>query len=1317
MKFSTIVTKMISGFIVFTFSLSNSISYSSVASNQSAANPATFHAKTGSAVKIFGDVFKNLRDQFNNRPEPAGTRSELRSDADVAHLAVKRVIKTVGTGKTETIDMSKYEGPVGSGKIINPRSMKLIATLMSEGAGDKYNSLMQTRYNRLAGMERGEIIPGGKGDVEMDMIVKDAYGGEATVREILEGDWQGDAIPEPLTKAGAILTGPWTPMMGISAISGREITDLDRKLYEEVLTGLQQELPADLVAAIEKVVLRKPDGQIATTQEKMDYVKGKLANIQNELVSKQKVVPVRIFADIQDARLVAGDGMFEMFQTVSNVVNGNQEPIKRARDGKVYRVPRRSEWPVITVRIDDFDVSDRHITYKGKPIPSVITSLVFAIESIYEALENDRNQAYSLVIPKTESPEELVYIIHMKQQIEQELGIKQRIPLVYMNETIEAAVKLNLILWAGRHDVKITNVGRWDKGAADMRTFWFWLKKTYGNLAMVDMFKTLMDTYVRGNLVIAKKHGFLPEGGMVTVMPSEGNLFPDDDRNAIKAIVVDKLYEWLLGYDYAWVASPSYLPLVQVLFQQKREFTPELEDRPYADETAKLLEFPEVPLDEAGLYADVYELITYAFGYRNTGAAVAIDNLKNKTRGMFDGATGKKVNYHLWTLVRAAAKLSGKDTAVTPALLDQMIEKVMADKGDRYRQFVPQSELDIAKILGRALINSKNLVFWEKELFNTVVDDRDPAVVQKKVDEWLAQYNAEQDKIFNAKTSSAESANETALRAQLQDIAKRMVPANGGILAADESTGSAKKRLDSVGLENTYENRELMRRLMLTVPGQETAGINSVILYEETFKNVDEQGRNLVQHHLLGRGIVPGIKTDKGLIPDPDSEGEELPNPKGLAELPEMLKTFKAQGALFTKWRVVIHPDVATDANIRKNMKVLAQSAKMTQLAGLVPIVEPEVLMEKGTHNINTSYQATTRTLEILFEELAKEGVWLDGVILKTSMILSGQNAENRADAETVGFQTLKALLKTVPAEVPAIVFLSGGQGDDEVNQNMDAVSRARLNKFEQARDQAATELEDEGKSAEAAKVRSLTQAPWDVSYSFGRGLQRPGLQVWQGKSENFEAAQAALLQAAQTTQAARLGNLKIEEARSELRASNAIPEDARETLNAFVDETVANQNLANVAATSRPIPANATVIALPGLASDPDFIANAAEFVQSLNGRQVIIPVSSSEGQGTVLEAITHGLPNVIILHVQAADEVVAYLTENKIDQAFAYGTKGFDTGFSKNLAALVKDSKVVSHFESLIFDSVDAALGYFGLAKKLVQEKAQEVALALAA
>jgi len=371
---------------------------------------------------------------------------------------------------------------------------------------------------------------------------------------------------------------------------------------------------------------------------------------------------------------------------------------------------------------------------------------------------------------------------------------------------------------------------------------------------------------------------------------------------------------------------------------------------------------------------------------------------------------------------------------------------------------------------------------------------------------------------------------ESALKGHLRAIAAMMAPPNGGILAIDETPGTAGKRLEALGLDNTPENRQAMRRLLLTVADMKESGIAGVILQEETFDNVDEAGNNLVREYLIERGILSGIKVDAGLIEDPDSSGEMLPNPKGLENLPGVLAKFKAKGAVFTKWRetftIDIAKDLPTDANIRKNAVIFAKYAKMTQEAGLVPIVEPEILLS-GSYNIETSYKVSTHVFRIVFEELQKAGVWMDCMVLKPSMVISGDKTENRADSDTVGYMTLKGLLKTVPAEVPAIVFLSGGQGDDEVNLNLDAVVRASSARFEEARNEAAAELISAGNLEAAEKLSRLTQAPWQISYSFGRGLQRAGLNVWKGQSDKVAEAQAALHEATLTTQKARMGLLK----------------------------------------------------------------------------------------------------------------------------------------------------------------------------------------------
>ncbi len=394
---------------------------------------------------------------------------------------------------------------------------------------------------------------------------------------------------------------------------------------------------------------------------------------------------------------------------------------------------------------------------------------------------------------------------------------------------------------------------------------------------------------------------------------------------------------------------------------------------------------------------------------------------------------------------------------------------------------------------------------------------------------------------------------EAALHTHLYNTAKAMVPSNGGIMAADESVGSMLKWLEPFGLSNEgvegKKNRQAARSIIARAArGLKQRGIDSIILDRDTFDNIDtETGKRLIDM-FKEAGILIGLKTDAGLIDDPQSllvdnpdpkkrdEGpvrvEKLPKPNSIPDLTGLLEQFADTGIVFTKWRVVTATDAAhglpREENIRANMKILARSAKMTQLAGLVPIVEPEVLFDGG-HDINASYNASVRAIQILFEELKNEGVWLDGIVLKTSMVLSGKShpKETRADSRTVGYQTLKALLKSVPGEVPAIVFLSGGQGDDEVNKNLNAVSLARLDNatFESTRDEAVRELESEGKDTTA--LRAFTQETlWEISYSFGRGLVGPGYRITVNDPVRVPQAVQALYQAAEITQKARTGHL-----------------------------------------------------------------------------------------------------------------------------------------------------------------------------------------------
>ncbi len=392
-----------------------------------------------------------------------------------------------------------------------------------------------------------------------------------------------------------------------------------------------------------------------------------------------------------------------------------------------------------------------------------------------------------------------------------------------------------------------------------------------------------------------------------------------------------------------------------------------------------------------------------------------------------------------------------------------------------------------------------------------------------------------------------------ARKVRLANNAKKMVTEKGGVIANDESVPSMTKWLEPMGRENDRKNRQDARRVIMMTEGVAGLGADSMIVDRDTMDNVDQDDKNLIKTYLLPHGINPVLKTDAGLgldtesplVPDVKNPGqkvhkEQIPKPKGLEELSALLAKYADSGIVGTKWRVVTHIDPAnglpTDENIRRNMKVLAKSAKITQLAGLVPMVEPEILLD-GDHDIAASYSASTRALTILFEELANEGVFLPGIILKTSMVLSGKSASNRADAKTVGFQTLKALLKTVPAEVPAVVFLSGGQGDDEVNRNQNEVSLANRNRFGEARHWAMAELVTEGK--DASHVNQLTKIPWRISFSYGRGLVGPAYRTWAGKPENVAAAQEALRQALEITTAASLGRLEehlAAQARAELR-------------------------------------------------------------------------------------------------------------------------------------------------------------------------------------
>ena len=327
----------------------------------------------------------------------------------------------------------------------------------------------------------------------------------------------------------------------------------------------------------------------------------------------------------------------------------------------------------------------------------------------------------------------------------------------------------------------------------------------------------------------------------------------------------------------------------------------------------------------------------------------------------------------------------------------------------------------------------------------------------------------------------------------LSDIARTLVAPGKGILAADESTGTIKRRFDSIGVANTEDNRRAYRELLFRTPGA-ASYISGVILYDETIRQKAADGTPLVKV-LKDQGIVPGIKVDLGAKPLAFRPGETVT--EGLDGLRERLAEYRGMGAQFSKWRgvITIGDGIPTRGCIEANAHALARYAALSQEAGIVPIVEPEVLMD-GDHTIDRCYDVTLVTLHAVFRELAGARVQLDGMLLKPNMVLSGKDAKDRAPAEEVARRTVECFKNAVPAAVPGIVFLSGGQSDDEATVNLDAINR----------------------------YAKQVGAPWQLSYSYGRGLQAAPQKAWSGKTENVTAAQRAFFHRAKVTAAAREG-------------------------------------------------------------------------------------------------------------------------------------------------------------------------------------------------
>jgi len=324
----------------------------------------------------------------------------------------------------------------------------------------------------------------------------------------------------------------------------------------------------------------------------------------------------------------------------------------------------------------------------------------------------------------------------------------------------------------------------------------------------------------------------------------------------------------------------------------------------------------------------------------------------------------------------------------------------------------------------------------------------------------------------------------------LIDTAKALVADGKGILAADESTGTITKRLAGIGVESTEANRQAYRNLLFTTEGAE-AFISGVILFEETLFQTADDGTTFAKL-LADRGVMPGIKVDKG-AKSLANGGEELVT-EGLDGLRERLATYREAGARFAKWRGVIDitADRPTDYCIRVNAHALARYAALCQEAGIVPIVEPEVLMD-GDNSIERCEEVTTRVLTAVFDELAAQNVLLGGMLLKPNMIISGKGCAQQASVDDVADATLRVLTQCVPADVPGIVFLSGGQSDELATAHLDAMNKRG-------------------------------SAPWALSFSYGRALQAPALAAWRGEKTNVEAAQKAYYKRARNNSAAANG-------------------------------------------------------------------------------------------------------------------------------------------------------------------------------------------------
>ena len=330
---------------------------------------------------------------------------------------------------------------------------------------------------------------------------------------------------------------------------------------------------------------------------------------------------------------------------------------------------------------------------------------------------------------------------------------------------------------------------------------------------------------------------------------------------------------------------------------------------------------------------------------------------------------------------------------------------------------------------------------------------------------------------------------------ELNEIARALVAPGKGILAADESSGTIKKRFDSIGLESTEDNRRAYREMLFTAKGLGDH-ISGVILYDETIRQTTSDGTPMTKV-LTDNGMIPGIKVDTGSKPLAAFPGEEVT--EGLDGLRDRLAEYVDLGAKFTKWRAVINigDGIPSRAAIRANAHALTRYAALSQEAGLVPIVEPEVMME-GDHTIERCYEVSKRTLLALYEQLHAYRVELEGSLLKTNMVVPGKKCPTQATPSEIAEYTIRNFRETVPVAVPGIVFLSGGQDDIPATENLNEMNK-------------------------------LGPHAWELSFSYGRALQAPSLKAWKGEPSNVDAGQRELLHRARCNGAARDGTYSKE--------------------------------------------------------------------------------------------------------------------------------------------------------------------------------------------